>query len=180
MSARSGAHGWLLHRGLVAVVVVAGACAAPAGEPALAPRRAAPPMPSPAPPSSPAEVIAAIAREIAQLKPGCPQLVELDPDKHVEPSLARLQYGYHTHRSTRRGGWTSGVPNPDPDGVWLYVDIHDPSSMSQIHTQPAVPMLDVGGKRLMMLLLEGEGVPSCAGKIWAILGRYGQGPRVGP
>jgi hypothetical protein len=200
----SGYPGRVVQRGLTAGLLVVAACRTPPSVPgpaetaaapqastassaALAPAPLAAPStstastPTPAPSAaavapSPAAVIAAIAGEIDRLKPACPQLVEFDREKHVDLAGARIDYGYHTHRSTRPGGWVSGVPNPDPDGVWFYIDVHDPASTAQIHTQPVTPMLHVGDKLLMMLILEGERVPPCAGKIRAILNRYGRGP----
>jgi hypothetical protein len=126
---------------------------------------------------TPADTIAAIARDIEKLKPECPYLVDFDREKHVDRAGARIDYGYHTHPPKPRGGWVGAVPNPDPDGVWLYIDLHDPASTSQIHTQPVVPMLHVGDNLLMMLVLEGERVRPCAGKLRAILQSYGTGPR---
>jgi hypothetical protein len=179
----------VVQRGLIpAIVVSAAACHTPPPGPAPTDAIAASPAATtgaataavplaPAPSmATPADTIAAIARDIEGLKPACPQLVDFDREKHVDRAGDRLDYGYHTHPPARRGGWAGAVPNPDPDGVWLYIDIHDPASMSQIHTQPVVPKLRVGDKLLMMLILEGDRVPSCAGKLWAVLGKYGKGP----
>jgi hypothetical protein len=166
---------------VIATAFAATACAAttpPPLEPSAATGTSASSMLvlAPAPPRSPAETILAIAHEIDALKPACPHLADFDLQKHVHG--AEIDYAYHTHRAdaSQRGGWTKGVPNPDADGVWIYIDIHDPASQAQIHTQPAVPMLRVGNDLLMMLILEGERVPPCAGRIWAILSRYGKGP----
>ena len=91
----------------------------------------------PAPPSH-ADAIRAIAKDIAALKDRYPQLADFDVDKHCQPDDLKISYGYRTHDPEHRGGWTAAVPNPDPDGIWFYIDFHDPKSMRQIHTQPVV------------------------------------------
>ncbi|APR79458.1 Hypothetical protein A7982_04805 [Minicystis rosea] len=115
----------------------------------------------------------AIAHDIARLSRTCPQLASFEVDRHFDPADARIVYDHHTHASTARGGWSSGVPSPDPDGIWLFIDVHDASSPAQIHTQPVVPRHDLGGgKELMMLILEGTNVTPCAAQIRAIIERH--------
>ena len=70
-------------------------------------------------------------------------------------------------------GWAGGVPNPDSDGIWFYVDLHDADSQAQIHTQPVTANLCLGKKRVSFLILEGEGTNSVAGRIHAILTAHG-------
>ncbi|MFO0552060.1 MAG: hypothetical protein U0271_26980 [Polyangiaceae bacterium] len=123
----------------------------------------------------PRETLQAIAERVRALGGECPQLRSFDPSQHLHADGLVITYDYHTHRSTGLGGWTAAVPNPDPDGIWLYIDIHDAFSEAQIHTQPMVPVYDVGGRQvLFMLVLEGSQVPSCAQKLQEILASYGR------
>jgi len=124
-------------------------------------------------PLSHADAIRAIAKDIAALKGTHPQLVDFDVEKHCHPDRLVIDYDYHTHPPRHRGGWTAGVPNPDPDGVWFYIDFHDPDSMAQIHTQPVVPERRRGDKRVMFLMLQGEKTKSLSGPIEEILARHG-------
>src|SRR4051812_4843641 len=77
-----------------------------------------------------------VARDIATLKQQFTQLKEFSPPKHLDPDRLVINYAYRTHKALFSGGWTSAVPNPNEDGVWFYVDFHDPNSRQQIHTQP--------------------------------------------
>src|SRR3989344_3221744 len=82
------------------------------------------------------EVIKQIGIEISALGKEFPQLKDFSPDKHVQLKDLKICYDYKTHKATHAGGWTAGVPNPDDDGIWFYIDFHDPQSTAQIHTQP--------------------------------------------
>jgi hypothetical protein len=74
-------------------------------------------------------------------------------------------------------GWTSGVPNPDDDGIWFYLDFHDPDSMAQIHTQPWVGRKMCLGKKIAwLLILEGQKTKPLAREILSILEKYGVKP----
>ncbi len=84
-----------------------------------------------------------------------------------------ISYGYKTHRSQRAGGWAAIVPNPDEDGVWFYIDFHEPNSTAQIHTQPVVPPLFFWDKKVMFLILEGKRTKELAGVLREILLRHG-------
>ena len=119
-----------------------------------------------------AGTLAGIARSIAVLKREFPQLAEFSADGGDLENL-RISYGFHTHAPRHRGGWTSGVPNPDDDGVWFHLDFHDPDSMAQIHTQPVVPKGRLGDKVVMLLILEGAKTKPLAGRIREILRRHG-------
>lgn len=110
-----------------------------------------------------------IGKEITVLRATYPQLADFSPAKHVQTETLKISYGYKTHEATHAGGWTSGVPNPDPDGIWFYLDFHDPKSTNQIHTQPFVQRGMIGEKEVMFLILEGENTKSVYGKIWEIL-----------
>ena len=118
-------------------------------------------------------VLQAVARDIAGLKRDFPQLEEFSRSDHASPGGLQIAYGYHTHRPQGRAGWTSGVPSPDDDGVWFYIDFHDPESMAQIHTQPLVPKGKLGDKRVMFLILEGAETKSLADSIRQILKKNG-------
>jgi hypothetical protein len=124
---------------------------------------------------SPVELLQVIARDIEVLKWQFPQLEDFEAKKHLDPARLVIEYERHTHAATHQGGWTSGVPNPDADGIWLYIDLHDPASTAQIHTQPDVPMLDVRGRKLMMLILEGDATTRVAGELRALLERRAGG-----
>ena len=93
--------------------------------------------------------IEGIARDIAGLKESYPQLKDFSVAEHLHTDRHEIWYSYHTHKPVGRGGWTSGVPNPDEDGIWFYIDFHDPRSAAHIHTQPAVAsQYCVGNMRL--------------------------------
>ena len=114
-----------------------------------------------------------IAAAIEQAKGAYPQLAGFSAKEHFDRQELVISYGYKTHRSKRRGGWASGVPNPDPDGVWFYVDFHDPDSQAQIHTQPWVEDLRYRDKKVMVLILEGSRTKSFALKLHQILLQHG-------
>src|SRR5437016_7607018 len=85
------------------------------------------------------DAIQAIGKDIARLKHKFPQLGEFSVSQHVHPDRLTIDYAYRTHRAEHRGGWTAGVPNPNDDGVWFFIDFHAPDSTAEIHTQPAQP-----------------------------------------
>ena len=118
--------------------------------------------------------IRAVSQDISKLKDRYPQLQEFSSTKHADLTELRVSYGYRTHRAERPGGWSAAVPNPDPDGIWFYIDLHDPDSKAQIHTQP-VPNSHsrVGNKSVSFLILEGSKTKPVAGEIAAILKRHG-------
>jgi len=115
------------------------------------------------------KAIESIATDIEALKPRFPQLAEFAAKEHCDIDRLAISYGFKTHRSTRRGGWTAAVPNPDKDGVWFYIDFHEPDSMAQIHTQPVVPRRFFQSKKVMFLILEGEETENLAGALDGIL-----------
>lgn len=118
--------------------------------------------------------IGGIASDIAGPKESYPQLKDFSVAEHLQADRHEIQYSYHTHKPAGRGGWTSGVPNPDEDGIWFYIDFHDPRSAAQIHTQPAVASpYCVGNMRLSFLILEGAKTRSVEGAIWDILKKHG-------
>ena len=120
------------------------------------------------------EFISTVSEEIAKLKEAYAQLKEFSIDEHADIDKLKIDYSFHTHVSEHTGGWTSGVPNPDPDGIWFYIDLHDEDSTAQIHTQPITgTSLQVGNKRLCFLISEGKTTKSVSGKIASILERNG-------
>lgn len=120
------------------------------------------------------EFIEIVAKEISLLKETYPQLKEFLIDKHVDIENLKIDYSYHTHESERTGGWTSGVPNPYPDGIWFYIDLHDKDSTAQIHTQPFTGRsFTFGDKYICFLILKGSETKSISGEIISIFKRNG-------
>ncbi|HZE59182.1 MAG TPA: hypothetical protein VE085_01350 [Burkholderiales bacterium] len=114
-----------------------------------------------------------IARDIANLRGSYPQLKDFSVSGNLTADEHKISYGYHTHRPELRGGWTSGVPNPDEDGIWFYIDFHSPSSTAQIHTQPMTLPYCIGDMRLSWLSLEGAKTKPVGGVIAEILKKHG-------
>jgi hypothetical protein len=119
------------------------------------------------------KILLAVAEDIAGLKDDFPQLRDFSPPEHAQPEGLQISYGFHTRQPRHRGGWTSGVPNPDDDGIWFHIDFHDKDSMAQIHTQPVVPKASLREKVVMLLILEGAATKPLAGRIWEILQKNG-------
>jgi len=84
-----------------------------------------------------------------------------------------ITYSYSTHEPQGRPGWAGSVPNPNADGVWFYIDFHDPDSQAQIHTQPVTVPLCFGDKRVSFLILEGKKTKPVGEKIRTILEKHG-------
>jgi len=117
----------------------------------------------------------AIADDIERIRGGYAQFVEFRASA-ARQSDCTMSYAFHTHKPTSRGGWSSAVPQPDPDGIWFYLGVYDPNgpdAMSQINTQPMVPNWWIGDRRVMFLILEGERTKLAADAILAILHRHG-------
>ena len=124
------------------------------------------------------KVLRAIAEDITSLQSRFPQLKNFSLDANIKIENLAIDYGYHTHRARHRGGWTSGVPNPDADGVWFYINFHDPDSTAQIDTQPVTSAEGncLGEKRITFLILEGPQTKPLGGEIWSILKKRGVQP----
>ena len=120
-------------------------------------------------------VLERIAQEIEAMKADYPQLGDFSAAATLDVNDLKMSFGYRTHRSKTRGGWTSGVPNPDDDGIWFYVDFHAPDSSAQIHTQPASIPQCIGAKRVSFLILEGARTKRVGGAIASVLKRHGAG-----
>ena len=118
-------------------------------------------------------ILKAVAMDIEELKPDFPQLRDFSAAKHFRAEPPSIVYAFRTHASERMGGWTSGVPNPNADGIWFYIDLHDHNSKLQIHTQPVTASLCLGESRLSFLMLEGRDTRSLYGPIWSVLTKQG-------
>lgn len=120
-----------------------------------------------------AEVLCSIAEDIEDLRPRYPQLIEFRAKEHCDAERLVIGYQHHCDPPAGGGGWRGATPDPRPDGIWMYIDLHDPSSMAQIHTQPVVPARTFRALDVMVLMVEGSEVPPVGGEIEAILGRHG-------
>ncbi|MBU3914577.1 hypothetical protein KKA14_03500 [bacterium] len=120
------------------------------------------------------EFVKRVSSEIKKLKEMYPQLKEFSINKNVDIENLKIDFSYHTNKSEHTGGWTSGVPNPNSDGIWFYIDLHDKNSTAQIHTQPITgASLKFGNRRICFLILEGAATKSVSDKIISILKRNG-------
>ena len=121
-----------------------------------------------------ASIIKAIASDIASLRTDFAQLREFSAMQNVLFDRLAVDYAYRTHRYRGSGGgWRAQAPNPDDDGVWLYIDFHNADSRAQIHTQPVTPALCLGDKRVSFLLLEGDRTKPLGERVVAILHAHG-------
>lgn len=122
-------------------------------------------------------VISNIANDILKLKKDYPQMADFNIKNNLYEDRLIITYEYNTHEPIYRGGWSSSVPNPDDDGIWFYIDIHDQNSIAQIHTQPVVPefqKLQIGNKILFMLIMQGKKTKSISSELYKILQHYGK------
>jgi len=118
-----------------------------------------------------AEVMRAIAVEIAALAPEFPQLKEFSVDHNVQD--LRIDYDYHTHRSPDKPGWLGAARWPDDDGIWLVINVHDPDPAEQIETKPVLQPLCIGTKRVLFLIWEGDKTKRASHRISSILRSHG-------
>jgi hypothetical protein len=133
-----------------------------------------PPFKSPDRPQVPRKpdypaICQSIADEIAGIRASYPQLAEFE----ATATDCTITYAHHTHRANQVGGWTAGVPNPDPDGVWFYIAVWDPAdpaeASSQINTQPMTPQRWIGKRRVTYLILEGDQTTRVGDELLSIL-----------
>jgi hypothetical protein len=118
--------------------------------------------------------ITRIAGGIAELKGTYPQLQDFSAAGNLRAALQRITYGFRTHEPPKTGGWTSGVPNPDDDGIWFFIDFHDPDSKAEVHTQPVTgPPMCIGARHVSFLSLEGTATKRAYGAIWTVLRAQG-------
>jgi hypothetical protein len=122
---------------------------------------------------SPTNALLAVAHDIEGLKARYPQLKAFVATNSVNLHLMRISYEFSTHEPLRQGGWTSGVPSPNKDGVWFIVDFHNPDSQLQFHTQPMYSKAYIADKVVMFLILEGAQTKSIQGDVWRILYTHG-------
>jgi hypothetical protein len=118
-------------------------------------------------------ILKAVAADIEKLKADFPQLRDFSATTHLHAEPPAIDYAFRTHSPERRGGWTSGVPNPDADGIWFHIDLHDPGSNLQLHTQPVTVALCLGESRVSFLMLEGRDTRSLHGPIRNALTKQG-------
>ena len=119
------------------------------------------------------KVLIDIQKDLSKLGTEFPQLRDFSHAREFDPEKLSLSFSYHTHKAKHLGGWTAGVPNPDDDGVWFYIDFHDPSSTAQIHTQTDTISRCLGSKRVSFLILEGKNTKAVTGRINSILNKHG-------
>lgn len=119
------------------------------------------------------QALLAIARDIEGLRDRYPQLAGFSATASCDPERLVITYQHRVGPPGGRGGWVAGLPQPEPDGIWLYLDFHDRGSTAQIHTQPVVPERRRGDKRVMVLLVEGARARSLAPALEDILRRHG-------
>jgi hypothetical protein len=116
------------------------------------------------------ETLTNVSCQIESLKAKFPQLVEFSSTENTNLQNLSISYAYHTHQALDQRGWISAVPNPDPDGIWFYIDFHDPDSTAQIHTQPVVETRTrLGDKTVLLLISQGNNTKSLQSTIWSIL-----------
>ena len=118
-------------------------------------------------------ILLKIGTDIEKLKVKFTQLDSFDIKKHISKDKLEITYGYNTHTADKIGGWTSGVPNPNDDGIWFYISIHSPKSTRQIHTQPKIAPMYIGNEVFQFLLLEGAKTKSVNIALWEIFRKYG-------
>jgi hypothetical protein len=80
-----------------------------------------------------------VVDDIVALKPRYPKLAEFDVARNVFPGSLIISYSFHVHAPERIGGWAGHVPNPDPDGIWLYIHLYDRRSRSMLDSQAVGP-----------------------------------------
>ena len=118
-------------------------------------------------------ILKAVAMDIEKLKTDFPQLRDFSAIKNLHAEPPSIGYAYRTHAPERTGGWTSGVPSPDADGIWFHIDLHDPGSKLQLHTQPVTASLCLKESRVSFLMREGRDTRSLYGPIWSVLTKHG-------
>src|SRR5688572_7769079 len=94
------------------------------------------------------DILKAVALDIERLKGDFPQLQDFSAARNLRAGPPGIGYAYRTHAPARTGGWTSGVPHPDVDGIWFHIDLHDPDSNLQLHAQPVTAALCLGESRV--------------------------------
>jgi hypothetical protein len=121
-----------------------------------------------------ANTLQVIARDIEGLRASYPQLADFSAQRNANPASLAISYAFHTHEPEPTGGWTSGVPNPDKDGLWFHINFHPANSRAEIDTQPmTITPQCLGHMRVGFLILEGAKARSVNGALWRILRAHG-------
>ena len=123
--------------------------------------------------ADPVATLRAVAADIEALRGDFPQLAHFSAAQAFDAQGLRIDYAYRTHAAPPGGGWTSGVPHPDDDGVWFHLDVHAADSTLQLHTQPMGPAWCLGGRRVSLLVLEGARTRALAGELQRVLEAHG-------
>jgi len=127
--------------------------------------------------ASPSTLCANLANDLAALGGTYPQLAAFRAETAMASPDCRIGYVFHCHPPKPRGGFLGAVPEPDPDGIWLYLGIwseSDPSEANaQIHTQPILPRWYLGGRRVTLHVFEGAKVTPARDAILGVLRRRG-------
>ena len=119
------------------------------------------------------KAILSIGKAIEALKGEYPQLRSFSVRGNANKAGLYITYNFNTHQPAHRAGWAGAVPNPDANGIWFYIDFHDPDSPAQIHTQPVTAPLYFGKKRVSFLILEGNDTKPVSAAISRILNAHG-------
>ena len=114
-----------------------------------------------------------VASHIAGFRSEFPQLRDFSATQNVLFGKLAIDYAYHASLRRPVGRMGGARAESDDDGVWLYIDFHDPDSAAQIHTQPVAPAICFGEKRATFLLLEGKQTKPLGERIKAILDARG-------
>jgi hypothetical protein len=111
-----------------------------------------------------------LALRIEALGREYPQLAQFSARRHLHAAELRIDYAFRTHPPAPTGGWTSGVPEPDADGIWFHIDLHDPESTLALHTQPVVATrLRFGNKVAYLLIREGGRTKPVGDRLWTLV-----------
>ena len=107
-------------------------------------------------------------------------LSKFDTEQNVDLNALSIEYAHNTERSKINAGWRAGVPAPQENGVWFYVDLHDVDSTKQLHTQPlsAGPYC-YAEKLVAVLILQGAKTKPFSKPLMEILHRNGVRPCAG-
>jgi len=156
------------------VIVMLGlaACGGGAKHPAYVPK------PAPNIPVSFPQTCDAIARDIEALVPEYPQLANYraadQQHCHISYSYKTVDVSDRSDMPTQRAGYRGGLPDVEPDGVFLYIGIWDPKDKynSQLDMQVS-GIYEVGDRRVTFLLFEGEQTKKLSAEVQRIFERRG-------
>jgi hypothetical protein len=117
-------------------------------------------------------IVINIAKEIELLKKDFPQLREFELSKNINKRNCKIDYKYKCHKSERKGGWTSGVPNPGPDGLWFYIALWDENFPAESISQINPDIWEIQDRRVTYIILEGENTKQINKEIIRILEKH--------